>query len=96
MPSNMQQQASKATVNAVGANGSLEITGTSIVSAPAGSYIFAIDFMSDSVVAAQGNVTGAVNADLTAIASIPPKAVYGKWTSVTLTSGDAIGYLSNL
>jgi hypothetical protein len=49
--------------------------------------------MSDMVVAAQGDVTGATNPTLTAIASIPAKTIlYGKWNSITLTSGDAIAY----
>jgi hypothetical protein len=94
MSSQLEISAAQATLNAVGARGSVAITGTSAVTAPTDTYFYCIDFMSDSVVAAQGNVTGATNATLSTLGTIPAKPVYGKFTSITLTSGTAIGYIS--
>jgi len=92
----LEQNANQATVNSVGAIGSKAITGTSAVTPPAGYYFFAIDFMANAVVTSQIDVTDAINADLSTLATIPAKPVYGKWTSITLTSGEAIGYLARL
>ena len=55
----------------IGSFGSVEITGTSAVTPPSGSYFCIIDFMSTSIVAAQVDSTNATNADLTAFSSIP-------------------------
>ena len=85
--------ASQVYLNNCGANGGKEITGTSAVTPADGYYFCKIEIMSDTVVSAQGNVTGATNPDLTAITTIPAKTIlYGKWNSITLTNGDAIGY----
>jgi len=92
----LEQNANQATVNSVGAIGSKAITGTSAVTPPTGYYFFAIDFMADSVVTSQIDLTGATNAVLSSLTTIPAKPVYGKWTSITLTSGEAIGYLARL
>jgi len=80
-------------LNNSGVNGGKEITGTSAVTPADGYYFCKIEVMSDMKVSAQGDVTGATNPTLTAIASIPAKTIlYGKWNSITLTSGDAIAY----
>lgn len=99
MSSQLEISAAQATLNAVGARGSVSITGTSIVNAPAGTYFYCIDFMTDSVVSAQGNATDSngsvsVNATLSALGTIPAKPVYGKFSSITLASGSAIGYIA--
>ena len=97
MSSILQQTGNQAVVNSVGATGSKAITGTSAVAPPTGYYFFAIQFLADGVVSVQSDVTGATNADLTAFTSISSgTVVYGKWDSITLTSGEAIGYLARL
>ena len=81
--------------DSIGQTGSKEITGTSAVTPPTGFYFWSIVPSSDMVISAQGNVTSAINADLTAIASHPTGVpIYGKFNSITLTSGDGIGYLA--
>lgn len=91
--SNLQNLAAQATLADLGACGGREIIGTTIVSPATGNYFFALHFMAASVVAAQTNVTGATNPALSAITSIPAGTkIYGKFSSVTLTSGQAIGY----
>lgn len=60
-------------------------------------YCFgALLFTADSVVAAQETVTGYTSADLTKLAAAIPKGttVYGKFSSIKLTSGEAIGMIS--
>jgi hypothetical protein len=95
--SQLQQSSSQAQLNSIGATGSKSITGAAAVTPPAGYYFFAIQIIADTVVAAQGNVTGATNADLTDFTSIPAgTTIFGKFSSVTLTSGEAIGYLARL
>ncbi|HBV95786.1 MAG: hypothetical protein JL50_10870 [Peptococcaceae bacterium BICA1-7] len=91
--SQLELMAAQVALNKAGATGSKAITGTSAVTPADGYYFFALQAMAATVVAAQGNVSGAVNADLTTITSIPVGAVvYGKWNSITLTSGEMIGY----
>lgn len=95
MSGTLDQAANNAIVNSVGALGSNEITGVGAVTPTTGFYFFAIQIIADTVVAAQVDVTNATNADLTALTSIPAgTVVYGKWSSITLTSGEAIGYLA--
>lgn len=74
----------------LGNKGSSAITGTTAVT---GSFT-ALQAIDDTVVAAQTDATGATNADLTAFTTIPAGAIlFGRWTSITLTSGEMIGYL---
>jgi hypothetical protein len=74
----------------LGNNGSKEITGTSEVTAD--NIFIAIQFIDDSIVASQTDA-GVANADLSAFSLIiGGTIVYGKWSSLTLTSGFAIGY----
>jgi hypothetical protein len=95
MTSQLANQASQATINSVGAVGSVDLAAGANV-APTGFYFFAIDPITDIVVTVQVDVTNAVTADLTSFTSIG-KTVYGKWTSITLnTDNEAIGYLSRL
>lgn len=71
--------------------GSKAITGTGAVTPDEGVFTF-IHFVAASAVTTQTDA-GVVNADLSAIASIPAgTTVYGKWSSITLASGEAIGY----
>jgi len=73
----------------MGVYGSIEVTGTSAVT---GTFS-AIQFMEDSVVSAQTDKTDVSNADLTAFTLISAGTiVYGRWESITLTSGSAIAY----
>jgi hypothetical protein len=98
MSSQLQNQSGVATLQSIGAVGSKEITGTSAVTPPTGYYFFCIQFVGDSVVSARVDVTGAVNANLTSFTSgfSDGSAVYGKWSSITLSSGSAMGYLARL
>ena len=85
--------AAQAALNLAGMTGAKEITGTASVTAATGNYFCALHAMTATVVAAQTNVNDAVNADLTKITSIPANAVlHGKWSTVTLASGQMIGY----
>lgn len=81
----------------LGGGGSKGITGTNAVTPATGYYFFAIQVISDMVVSAQGDVTNAVNTTLSGFTSIPAGTVlYGRWNSITLTSGSAIGYYAPL
>ena len=85
--------AAQVALNNAGMTGSKAITGTSAVTPAAGFYFCALQALKDSVVAAQGNVSEAVNATLSSFTKIPAgMTVYGKWNSITLTSGELIGY----
>lgn len=91
--SQLELMAAQVALNKAGATGSKAITGTDAVEPADGYYFFALQAMADTVVAAQGNVSGAVNSDLTGFTKIPAgSTVYGKWNSITLTSGEMIGY----
>lgn len=62
-----------------------------------GFYFCAIQCISDVVVAAQGNVAGAINSNLTTFTVIPSgTTIYGRFNSITLTSGQAIAYYSTV
>ena len=69
------------------------IVGTAEVNVLPTHYFSAIQALADTVVAAQENVTGADNADLTEFTKIPAGVtVYGKFASINLPSGEAIAY----
>ena len=72
--------------------GSKSITGISAVT-PASGYVFgAIQIISDTEVAAQTD-SGITNTDLTDFTVLyAGTVIYGKWSSITLKSGEAIGY----
>ncbi len=91
--SQLEIMAAQVALNKAGATGSKAITGTNAVTPADGYYFFALQAMAATVVAAQGDVSGAVNASLATITSIPAGAIiYGKWNSITLASGQMIGY----
>lgn len=91
--SQLELMAAQVALNKAGATGSKTITGTSAVIPATGYYFFALQAMAATVVASQIDVSGAVNATLSSITSIPVGAIiYGKWSSITLTSGQMIGY----
>jgi len=104
MASNLEGKAAALTLSSMGYNGSKQITGTSAVTPVSGFQWVAIQFMEDSVVAAQtdgshisSGVDAAdvpvVNATLTSYTTIESGTIiYGLWSSITLTSGSAIGY----
>lgn len=97
MSSLLQQNGNLAAINSVGATGSKEITGTSAVTPPDGHYFFAIQFIDDTKVSAGVDLSGATNANITTFTTLPAGVVvYGKWASITLTSGSAIGYLARI
>lgn len=92
--SQVEQSAALAYLNNHGMNGGKAITGTSKVTPAAGTYFCAILATASCVVASQENVTGSDNPTL---GPIPAGAtVYGKFSSITLTSGTAIGYYAKL
>lgn len=73
---------------------SIELSGTDPITAPTGYYIFCIVPSSDMAISDQTDVSGAVNADLTAIAAHPKSTpIYTNLSGLTLTSGDGIAYL---
>lgn len=97
MTSQLQQSAALALLAAHGQVGGKAITGTSAVTPADGFYFIAIQVIADAAVSAQGDVTGATNPDLTALTTIKAgTTVYGKFNSITLTNGEAIGYYSKV
>lgn len=76
--------------NSMGNKGSKEITG--VLEVTADNIFSCIQFIEDSTVAAQTDI-GTVNADLTAFTLIVAGTIiYGRWSTITLSSGSAIGY----
>ena len=72
--------------------GSKSITGTSAVTPATGKTFTAIQAISNIVVSAQTD-KGTSNMDLTDFTTIlAGTVVFGKWSSITLSSGEAIGY----
>lgn len=74
--------------------GSKAITGTDAVTPDTGYEWVALQFVEDSVVAAYAQPSSAVDSvDLTAFTTISAgTTIYGRFSSITLTSGSAIGY----
>jgi hypothetical protein len=92
--SQLLQSAAQATLNALGMTGGKAITGVSEVLPATGYYFCAIYATAAAVVASQTNVEGATNPVL---AAIPVNGtVYGRFASIRLTSGTAIGYYAKL
>jgi len=82
---------------AAGEYGAKAITGTDAVTPATGYYFAALHAMAATDVAEQEDVAGAHNPTLSDITSIPANSVlYGKWSSITLTSGQMIGYYKKL
>lgn len=80
----------------MGGNGSKAITGTAAVTPPSGYYFYCIDFTEDSKVSEQVDLSGSSNAVLSTLPIIPAKPIYVDLTSITLSSGSAIGYFAKL
>jgi hypothetical protein len=92
--SQLEQLAAQTILNMHGVTGGKAITGTSAVLPAAGYYFCAILATAACVVASQVDVTDAINPTL---GPIPVGAtVYGKFSSITLTSGTAIGYYAKV
>jgi hypothetical protein len=73
------------------------MVGTAEVSVPTTNYFSAIQSMADTVVSTQEDVTGATNPALSTFTSIlAGTVIYGKFSSITLTSGQAIAYKAAL
>jgi len=71
--------------------------GTAEVKANPAHCFCMIQALVDTVVAAQEDVTGTLNANLAGLTKIPAGAtVCGKFASITLTSGEAIAYLATV
>lgn len=97
MSNYLGNQANQSILQSIGAVGSKAITGVSAVTPPDGYYFFCIVPSSDMVISAQGNITDAINADLTTITTHPAGlSIFGKFNSITLTSGSGIGYLARI
>lgn len=91
--SQAQIMAAQLELSRLGASGTKEITGTSKVSPTAGNYFMGFTTMAATVVASQEDMPGSVNGTLSSFTSIPANTtIYGKFKSITLTSGQAIGY----
>jgi len=76
----------------LGNQGSKAITGVVAVTPTAGNFFTCLQVIEDAQVSAQTDVD-IVNADLSTITTIPAgQFIYGKWKSITLTSGSMIGY----
>lgn len=76
-------------------NDTVEI-GVGGIIAGTGYYFSAVHFISESVVAAQTNLTGFTLADLTKFTIPADRIIKTKLTQIRLTSGLAIGYLSTI
>lgn len=101
MTSQLEQKAAALTMSSMGYNGSKAITGTSAVTPDAGYQWVCIKFIADSVVAAQtngshkgtGDAVTVPNADLSVFTLFNAgDSVLGLWSSITLASGEAMGY----
>lgn len=94
MSSELEQLAAQSYLNVHGMTGGKAITGTSPVLPTDGYYFCAILATAACVVASQVDVAGSANPVL---GPIPEGAtIYGKFSSITLTSGTAIGYYAKL
>lgn len=88
----IQNMASQVILNEAGIEGSKALL-TGANTPTSGKYFYKIESFVDMVVSAQVDVTGSDNVDLTALTNIPKNSkVYGKWSSITLTSGEGVGY----
>jgi len=81
----------------LGLLGGRAITGTSAITANAAGYFYKIHFITSSVVTNQAGVSGTTNPMLAALTAgiTAGTIVYGQYTSITLSSGQAIGYFGD-
>ena len=76
-----------------GYNGSKAITGTSAVTPATGFEFIAIQFLEETVVSAMAQPDNArTGAVLTSFVFQAGQIIYGRWSSITLSYGSAIGY----
>jgi hypothetical protein len=81
----------------VGAGNDTIIVGVGAIKPPTGKYIFAIAPVTDTVLAANTFVSGSLGPDLTGLtALVAGQVYYGRWATITLTSGEAIAYYKKL
>lgn len=81
-----------------GQYGGKAITGTAAVTATASQFFYKIHFVTSAIVTAQTNyTTGGANPLLYAITAgfTAGTIVFGKFNSITLSQGNAIGYYGN-
>ena len=91
--SGLSNKADQKIIESMGAAGGKAITDTSATTPDAGFYFVAMQVIAEAVVSAQGDVTGASNPDLTAFTAIREGTIlFGKWNSITLTSGEVVVY----
>lgn len=62
---------------------------------PTGYYIFKVEAIANTAVASKTDIAGSINVNLTSLTSIlAGTSIYGKWSKVSLTSGEMVGYLA--
>jgi hypothetical protein len=80
-----------------GFEGGVVMKTTVAVTPATGTMFFAVSAKADAVFAAQGNVTGSTNHDLTALTKLGAgDVVFGRWNSLTLASGEIVAYQTAL
>ena len=102
----LENEQNRSVISALGGEGTVLLTGTSAVSAPAGFYIAVIDTslgdgsvdLTINTVVEDTNTPETnkdyVQADISG--KIINAAVGGRWSSVTLSFGEGIGYLKRI
>ena len=71
-----------------------ELIGTVAATIAAPYKYTALQFISDSIVSVATDAVGASNVDLTGFTVIlAGTVIYGKWSAITLTSGEGIAYI---
>jgi hypothetical protein len=71
------------------------IVGVGAIKPPEGKYIYCISALTDTVIAAETFVTGSAAPKLVNLTSIPAgEKIYGKWATITPTSGEAVAYFA--
>lgn len=73
--------------SAVGGAGGKYITGIAATTPTSGNVFTAIQVITDCVITAVGNPTG-----ITAVTLLAGTIIYGRYTSITLSSGSVIAY----
>jgi len=69
------------------------VVGIGAIVAPVGKYIFAVMVVTDTVIASETYVSGASGPKLASLtALVAGQVYYGQWSSLTMTSGECIGY----
>jgi len=80
-----------------GSNNDTLTVGIGAVVAPTGKYIFAVQIDAEAVVASETFVSGSAGPKLASITALPAGATkYGRWSSITPTSGEMTAYFASL